>query len=599
VCPVEAALAPGERLYVPHRKRLYHSYSTNAEGARELRIDYGVKEITFDEVHLFPFGERLVRETSFTGLEAMQWGPGYSWDELVPLFDALLAEGVIKRGGSDPHDDPRDPRGGGLVPALLPPSVCPAHRFWSNAECEAISRDLTDHAFELGYLETVVPVFRIAHPALDADGRQVGEGNVFPPRLRMDIETEWRVCQYSGSRYRDDAPMNVTGLKAMIKHWKPMMATLLHIRRELRHRLGPAERWTIGELHLLASIVLAVPTYQLMMGGGATPQRPLHPVLSSLFRITDGVRMTTYEMLFAIEHPRRADEPLTAAQLYDHAEMYAILIGETGVCAGPRPLIDEFLATAVDGLPAEGIDGLALPAEVQALVDDLPAAVDYGLLGMQSWATSLSIWLEMSRTYEALLPIVEAAAPGHPAAERLLARLRASWKVLEQLQITFDYDRDVHFKAYLDAYEQSWRAARTKIGPPTLAAAVAPYPDGPAYRDAADRLHAMLQVRVARGELPAALDDAATGRVANLLANLLRHEQAILASTTALQHAINTLLDRPRPTRPLCVRDFLATYALNSGPGVFPYIFDTLDAELGIRVDTTASAIAIADRRAS
>jgi len=49
-------------------------------------------------------------------------------------------------------------------------------------------------------------VYRIPHPALDGDDRQVGEANVWPPGLRLDRETEWRVCQYPGSRYRDVAP---------------------------------------------------------------------------------------------------------------------------------------------------------------------------------------------------------------------------------------------------------------------------------------------------------------------------------------------------------------------------------------------------------
>ena len=63
-------------------------------------------------------------------------------------------------------------------------------------------------------------------------------------------------------------------------------------------------------------MVLALPAFQLLKGGGSSPQPPLHPVLSSLFRITDGIRMTTYEVLFSIERTHRADEPMTAAELY-------------------------------------------------------------------------------------------------------------------------------------------------------------------------------------------------------------------------------------------------------------------------------------------
>jgi hypothetical protein len=584
-----------DRLYVPHRKRMSHVYVTNPGGGRELRIDYGVKEVSFDEERLFAFGERLVREPWFTGETATTWGPGYEWEELRPLLESLLDEGILKRG-----DGLDEQHRGGLVPSLLPPSVCPVPRSWSLAECESITLDLANRAIEIGYLEAVVPVFRIAHPALDADGRQVGEANVYPPRLRLDRDTEWRVCQYPGSRYRDKAPMNVTGLKAMIRHWKPIMAAILEVRAELQARLGLSrDRWTIGELHTLACVVLALPAFQLMKGGGGSPQPPLHPVLSSLFRITDGIRMTTYAMLFSIEPAYGAGQPLTAVELHAHTEQKGVLIGNSGVCAGPRSLIDEFLATAVDGVPAEGTSCLALPSEVRDLLSQLPAAVDYGLHGLQAWGVSLSVWLAMTRAYEALLVVFGTAVPmsGEDGHAPLRTRLRADWRVLEELQITLDHDRDVHRKAYQDAYERSWRALRSPVGQPTLAQAVAPVPVGPMHLEAARELRSILGARLAHGTL-AGTGEPDVERIVDVLLQYLREEQAILASTTEIQEAINVLLDRPCPKRSLSVRDFHANYSMSSGPGAFPYLLDVLDDELGVRVECTASAIEVSDRRA-
>ena len=546
-------IRPTDRLYVPYRKRMSHVYVANDNGTRELRIDYGLQEISFDEERLFAFGEQLVQESCFTGETATTWGPGYEWEEIRPLLESLLDEGIIKRG-----DGVGDQRSGGLASSLLPPSVCALPRSWSLAECESITLDLADRAIEIGYIEAVVPVFRVAHPALDADGRQVGEANVYPPRLRLDRETEWRVCPYSGSRYRDDLPMNVTGLKAMIKHWKPIMAMILEVREELGARLELSrDPWTIGDLHVLACVVLALPAFQLMKGGGSSPQLPLHPVLSSLFRITDGIRMTTYEMLFSIERTRRADEPMTALELYAQTEERGVLIGETGVCAGPRSMIDEFLSTAVDGVPAEGISELELPSEVQELLSEQPAAVDYGLHGMQAWGVSLSVWLAMSRAYEALVAIFGTGAPGEGEDDlaRLRARLSADWRVLERLQITIDHDRDVHLKAYLDAYERSWRALRLPVGAPMLAQAIAPCPEGPMHLAAARQLRGILGTRFSHGEL----DGLGIGRVVDVLVRYLREEQAILASTTEIQESLNVLLDRPHPKRSLSVRDLHAT----------------------------------------
>jgi hypothetical protein len=193
-CTRRGRIQPTERLYVPYRKRMSHAYVTSGGGARELRIDYGIKEISFDEERLFAFGEQLVQQASFTGESATGWGPGYDWEELLPLLESLLDEGILKRDGAG------DQRGGGLVPSLVPPSMCPLPRSWSLAECESITLDLANRAIEIGYLEAVVPVFRIAHPALDADDRQVGEANVYPPRLRLDRETEWRERGHSRRR---------------------------------------------------------------------------------------------------------------------------------------------------------------------------------------------------------------------------------------------------------------------------------------------------------------------------------------------------------------------------------------------------------------
>ncbi len=595
--PDEAGLPlePDERIYVPDRKRFALRYEHDDSGARLLRIDYGVKEITFDEEHLFPFAERLIREPSFCGSDALTWGPGYQWQELAPLLEALIEEGILKRGGAGPVDDPR---GGGLVPSLLPPSTCPAHRMWSTAECEAISLEFGGQAFEIGHIEAVMPMYRIAHPALDGDGRQVGEGNVFPAGLRLDVETEWRVCQYSGSRYRDRAPMNITGLRAMIKHWKPMMLTLQRIRSALRERFGPAEAWSIGELHLLSCVVLGVPTYLLMKGGGANPQPPIHPVLSSLFRITDGIRMTTFQLLFSIADNRPADEPLRAAQLYDFAESRVIFIGETGVCAGPRPLIDEFLAAAVDGACPAGLEEVELPSEVTALLEELPQAIDYGLLGMMAWGTSLSVWLEMSRAYERVLPLFEAAFAAGGASEALLEHLRRDWRALEKMQITLEYDRDVHWKAYQDAYERSRRSLQRPIEAETLARAVEPLADGPEIRSAAAALRELFEKRRQSGEL-GGLSLESCGLLAEALAVLLRHEQAVSAVTDRILTEINTLLRRPQPSRLVSARDYITFYAFSGKRGRFPYLFDTLEQHLGISVSADARNLEIGDRWAA
>ncbi|MBC7977014.1 MAG: hypothetical protein H7138_18720 [Myxococcales bacterium] len=575
---------------MPHRKRMHHAYVTSDAGVRELCVYYGMKEVTFDEEHLFPFGEQLVRQGPFIAGDATTWGPGYAWDELKPLLEALLAEGVIKRGG--PSDDVR---GGGIVPSMLAPSTCPVQRGWSAAECESLTDDLGGRAVEIGNIEAILSVYRIPHPALDGDGRQVGEANVWPPSLRLERDTEWRVCQYSGSRYRDDRPMNVTALKAMIKHWKPMMAAILEIRAETTPRLTRSTTaWAVSDMHLLSGIILSVPAYQLMKRGGTTPQPALHPVLSSMFRISDGIRMVTHEMMFlSDERTRMPDEIVTAEDLYAFAERNGSFLAGAGVCAGPKAMIEELLTTVFSGTAPERTEVIVQPPEVRALLDELPDAVDYGFLGLMSWSVVRSVWLGMSLVYKALRELFATAVGASEIGQRIRAQLEDHWYRLDHGKVAADDERDVHLQVYVDTYERSWLALRTPVGPPTLAARITACPERPAHRAVAAQLHEILTARFAGIDLGGV---AVVDRLVELFVYYLREEQAILASTAEIQAAINTLLDRPQPTRPLSVRDLRLTYAMYGGfIAKFPYLFDMLEQTLGFHVTCTAETIEVTE----
>ena len=576
---------------MPHPKRLLWAYDTTPEGGRELRINYGVKEVTFDDERFFGFGERLATEPSFTGELATAWGPGYDWEELRPLLESLIDEQILQRG-----ERREDPRGTGVVPSKLPPAPCAAPRSWSLAECEAITRELGKRAIEVGHLEAVVPVFRIPHPALDGDGRQVGEANVFPSRMRIERDTEWRVCQYPGSRYRDDTPMNVTALKAMIKHWKPMMGVIVAVRDAVQARLGLGlDRWTIGELHHMSSVVCALPAFALLQRGGASPQVPLHPVMSSMFRVTDGVRMTTHEMMFDVELTRQPDEVMTAAELYAHAERNGSLMGsKTGVCAGPRHMIEEYLAAVIDGVGLERYRGGEQTPEVQALLDQLPAAVDYGLVGLQSWGLALAVWIAHSQAYEALLGVLETAVHNDACSE-LRTGLRRDWNDLAVMQMSLDHDRDVHLVPYVYSYETSWRALAAPPGQPVHADEIAPPPAGPMHEVAATELRRLLAERLAGSEL---LDDqgARVDRIVEILIDYLRAEQGVLAAVAASQETIGALLERPRAQRPLEARDIRAIYTMQGGVGSYPYLLDTIEDRTGIAIACTAGALSVDGR---
>jgi hypothetical protein len=150
-----------DELVFPKHRRVFTSYSTDAAGVTELHLYYGEKEILFDEPELFAFGEGLAKQSRFVARTATTWGEGYDWPRVRELLEQLLEEGILRRADANEpepisiHD--------GAWPSLLPPAHTTVPRTWF--ECEAITRELTGRPLELGYLELIMPTYRVAHVA--------------------------------------------------------------------------------------------------------------------------------------------------------------------------------------------------------------------------------------------------------------------------------------------------------------------------------------------------------------------------------------------------------------------------------------------------
>ena len=354
VCPMAVAdaapsvVSQSDELVFPKHRQTVVQYLVGETGAAELNLYYGGKEISFDEPDLFAFGETLARQARFTAGDAMAWGNGYAWPRVQDLLQQLIDEGVLTH--ADAAGEAATSSAGTIQPSPLPPATCPIARSWD--DCEAITEDLAGRSVELGYLEVILPVFRVAHAALDADQRQIGEANVFPPGLRLDVPTEWRTCNLAGTRYLNKKPMNVTAMRVMRAHWSQMMAAVIRIRGAYLRRFPEADgAFTVGHLERLSVSVLAVPTYQLMRGNNRVANGELHPALSSLFRVTDGVRMTMHQMLFlpAVESTRSPHEIVTVDEIINYAERNYSFHSEHGVCAGPSVMVHELIQGTAGG----------------------------------------------------------------------------------------------------------------------------------------------------------------------------------------------------------------------------------------------------------
>lgn len=583
------ALEPHEELVFPKHKRLVAEYSAGESGRRELHLYYGEKEIVFDEPELFAFGESLAREQRFIAGDALRWDEHLEWPRVREMLEHLLDEQILLRAAAADAQ-----AAGGARPSLLPKGQCRTPRTWF--ECAAITQELTGRALEVGYLELLMPIYRVAHIALDRDGRQVGEANVFPSQLRLDVPTDWRACPHPGSRYQDDCPMNVTALKAMRVHWKPMMVMLSRIRQAFIQRYPHvAGGWTVGDLERLSSLVLTVPALLLMRMQGTVPNGALHPVLSSMYRVTDGVRLTMHHMVFvAFNEPIRAPEaPMTSAEIYAYADRNAVFMTDYGVCAGPKAMIEEFLGVLVDGRTIEGMDSVVLDAELEATLGEIDRAFDYGLYGLQANAVMFSYPSLVARCYQRINAIAE-SWPSVPSTtlQAFFTRVRAHAQLLASKSlVATETARRSRERVYEDTFANCARGLAHPTAttlPECIAPARLAQHDG-----TAERLYTVLNARATT--VNTAADAAAVEHLAAALMDWLQQEQALVRAGCEIQTRINRLLGRSPPLRPFTSADIYLYYLFDESHRRPPCLLHDVEQGLGLHIIVTRDAIAIHD----
>lgn len=610
------SLTHGDELVLPLNKRIIKHYTSDAYGTRELHLYYGDKEISFDEPELFAFGETLALQSRFAAGSAMQWGGPHEWIRVQGLLEQLIDEGVLRHAG--PQDAPEHrQRPDGARPSPLPPAPASTPHHWGDSA--AITQTLTGRSLDPAWLEVVIPVFRVAHIAVDGEGRQVGEANVFPKALRMEVPTRWRTCIYPGSRHQSERPMNVTALKTMRAHWAQMMAILLRVREAYLQRFPEARQgWTVGHLERLAVAVLALPTHTLVRADKPLGNGEMHPALSCLFRVTDGLRMTMHQMLFVpVAEPTLSPvAPVSSSEILAYAERNHSFHSEHGVCAGPNAMIEEFLHTLVDG-KAPAAAPVPLDRDIEEALAHLDEAMDYGFHGLRSHAAMFSLWPVMTRSYEQLASIAADwspprsdarhgdsphgdspdGAPPHGDAlhneatrrfrermQELLAKLRQATFLGEE---AWRADRET---VYADMFARCGEGLRLPGPTATLGSLLAPVHTAEDETSAL-RLQALLERHFAPG------DPAGRRSVQDLCACLMDffvRTRAVISLACKVQLELNHALQRPAPLRPLTAAE-LNIHNLLQGADMrgLPYLIDEIAGQFNLAIDIDAQQLSI------
>lgn len=586
-CPV-AAIAPESELVVPRARSILCQRSASDEGAPQITLYTPSNEIVFDDPRHFAFAENLARQSRFRAGDAAGWGD-IGWVEAAGMLGALIDERIIAPADAAASDAERHDNRPYASP--LPPAPMVSPRCWS-ADGASLMRDLTGSALDMGYLEVVVPVFRVAHLFLDRDGRQVGEANVFPAAARVEVPTDWRGCPYPGNRHQPEKPMNASALRAMRAHWRQMMALLLRIRGAYLDRF-PAARagWTVGDVERMATAVLALPSFLLLRRDGAVANGDLHPALSNLFRVTDGLRLVMHQMLFVPLHETmlHADAPVTTARILAYADRNYAFHSDHAVCAGPRFMIEDFLGVIIDGTPPRGGMDSVLEPELEAAAALIDPAIDYAMHGLRTHFATFALWPAMTRTYETLHRILDARRGNGPGVAALADRFAAHFASMGARSFLSREEWRRHREHVYDAiFARCGEAVEPGHDEPPLSAQVA----GATLRhpETADLEH---RIAIATGGGAATV----VAPLAAAIMDFLHRAQRIVALAERTQAGVNRCLGRPAPAHRLTL-DHINLHNVLMGEDLrtLPFLPSEIGAILGIAIHVDAETIVIRAR---
>jgi hypothetical protein len=581
-----AELQPSEVLFIPRRRRLTHSRIKDETGQEILHLFYGEVELIFDEPDIAPLGEKLLEVERFRAEEAMAWsnaGP-HDWERVRDLLQALIDQQILKPvAETSARTVDAYPARLGLAPEDRVPRAFNGNE---PASCPMISKEAFGSAVELSNLEVLMPVYRTAHAALDTDGRQVGENNSTPRMLFLDLPTARKACNYPGSRNQDELPMNVTALKHMAKRWPELLSLSEQCRLALFERMPPRDPKALraGELHFIAVTQLAAVGYVLVRGVDPVPNGQLDGGLAAMFRLIDGVRLVTNDLLRDLPGMAGCDTRVTAQLIADHAEHHTLYNGQWGVCAGPPALIDEYLRVLM------GEEAAPIQAEptVAERLGDLEAALDYGLLGQRVEATMRFLGASHGLLHQRLKAAFDALPADHTrsALEQSLdvpidiqhypmLRLAVNSSLVETFQ------REVEVSCWL--FARAGEALPGKIDAGRLQDRVAldPAAQAAAARRLADFLATALPPEHALGE-------ALRGEAAAVIADAYALERRCIRVAEREQGILNDRLRRAAG-RPLTGLDVAAF----NRPRFGPPLHVTLAAGLGLAIESEGAATVI------
>jgi hypothetical protein len=395
--------------------------------------------------------------------------------------------------------------------------------------------------------------------------------------------------------------MNVTALRIMRNQWRHMMVIVRRVSDAYRARFPEVDErgWTVGDIERMTVCVLALPTYQLMRVENRVENGKLHPALSSAFRLTDGLRMLMHHMLFVPfgEPTRSGTTPMTGFEAHQYAERNHSFHTGQGVCAGPPSMVDDFLAVILDRADPKGGWPEEIDPEVQAALDEVDRAMDYGLLGLQAFGSVFSLFPTSTAGHAQLREIVTSwTKSDSPTLARLRERCEKIHEVTQDVGwLKSDAFRKSRLIAYNEMYQKCGFGLTGEFPEPSLEEQYENPPPLP------EETMAQLKAAFARHFQDLPEGDELYDRLAEWLGSFISFVQVALRVSLDVQDRINTLLGREKPKETFYGRD-LSTYVgldktvdSKAERKEVPFLIDDIAKVLGVTIEVTVDGVSITE----
>lgn len=177
---------------------------------------------------------------------------------------------------------------------------------------------------------------RHIHEYMDVDGRPIGEGR---SQAYAQVETKFKTCPYSGSRFQHEHPMNVSALNSILPEWQHSLVLLAWLSERYRqfHHTAITRYY---DLALLSGTGVFLTDYMALRQEQPLVSHQFPVLMSGLYKVCLGFQQATFLAMMNERFVSDAENPLPDAKgFYAWLEQEKLLIGPEEVCGGSEAMI--------------------------------------------------------------------------------------------------------------------------------------------------------------------------------------------------------------------------------------------------------------------